>query len=431
MELTIKNLAKVEDANIQLNGITIVAGANNTGKSTLGKALWAIISAFSNLERRIRAARERKYRELLEEFDSDVLDWDGSYDSDELSSGLVDGSVSVDSVRSILVDECSNAKKQLDIVDKWVSKIEEVGRLREDELKRQEVYNTFDRVFNSQFDSFIRAETHPYIELNIEGKKMSVQLTEALPVCCQETKLVHRAYYFDTAETLGYLAREPRFWRKNVCRHLSVEGRLIQDIVRDFDRKRDANVVDDLLDRKRFAKVEGLLKDLMGGSLEQVPGKGVMFLDKLFPDKPLRIANLSQGIKSMAFLQAAFKNGTIQEGDVLILDEPEIHLHPNWQIDYAEFLVLLQKEFGLTLLVSSHSPDFVQAVRLYAAKHGMKGRIDCYLSRVLENGAIRMGHVRDGDWDSIFESFGSSFDRLMALRQELRLDEEESCESDE
>ena len=45
MLLKIENLGMVDRANIEVNGITIIAGDNNTGKSTIGKALFAIFNA--------------------------------------------------------------------------------------------------------------------------------------------------------------------------------------------------------------------------------------------------------------------------------------------------------------------------------------------------------------------------------------------------
>ena len=40
MELKISNFAKIKEANIKLDGITVIAGENNTGKSTIGKILF-------------------------------------------------------------------------------------------------------------------------------------------------------------------------------------------------------------------------------------------------------------------------------------------------------------------------------------------------------------------------------------------------------
>ena len=52
-------------------------------------------------------------------------------------------------------------------------------------------------------------------------------------------------------------------------------------------------------------------------------------------NKPLSVHNLSTGIKSFAILKILLEKGCLKDKDVLILDEPEIHLHPQWQIVYA------------------------------------------------------------------------------------------------
>ena len=40
MRITLKNIAKVKTADIDIKGITVIAGDNNTGKSNIGKALY-------------------------------------------------------------------------------------------------------------------------------------------------------------------------------------------------------------------------------------------------------------------------------------------------------------------------------------------------------------------------------------------------------
>nr|WP_289701796.1 ATP-binding protein [Enterocloster clostridioformis] len=42
MKLRIRNVAKIEEADLELNGITIIAGNNNTGKSTIGKIVFSL-----------------------------------------------------------------------------------------------------------------------------------------------------------------------------------------------------------------------------------------------------------------------------------------------------------------------------------------------------------------------------------------------------
>ena len=49
MNLLIDNFAKIKHANIEFNGITVIAGDNNTGKSTIGKILFALFDAFNDI----------------------------------------------------------------------------------------------------------------------------------------------------------------------------------------------------------------------------------------------------------------------------------------------------------------------------------------------------------------------------------------------
>ena len=53
MQLEIKNIGKIKSATLEFNGITVVAGNNNTGKSTIGKVLFALFSKFNNINEAI------------------------------------------------------------------------------------------------------------------------------------------------------------------------------------------------------------------------------------------------------------------------------------------------------------------------------------------------------------------------------------------
>jgi len=42
MELQLKNIGMIKEANVKLDGLTVIAGENDTGKSTVAKALYCI-----------------------------------------------------------------------------------------------------------------------------------------------------------------------------------------------------------------------------------------------------------------------------------------------------------------------------------------------------------------------------------------------------
>ena len=58
MKLYLENLAKIKKADLEFNGITVIAGENNTGKSTIGKLLFSIFNTMYQVEAKIAQQKE-------------------------------------------------------------------------------------------------------------------------------------------------------------------------------------------------------------------------------------------------------------------------------------------------------------------------------------------------------------------------------------
>jgi predicted ATPase len=54
-------------------------------------------------------------------------------------------------------------------------------------------------------------------------------------------------------------------------------------------------------------------------------------------------------------------------GDLVVLEQPELHLHPDAQLQLAEFFVAAMKS-GRRLLIESHSEHFLNKLRLMTAR---------------------------------------------------------------
>ena len=52
MRIKLTNIGMLESADVKLDGLTVIAGENDTGKSTLGKALFALVKADNILEKK-------------------------------------------------------------------------------------------------------------------------------------------------------------------------------------------------------------------------------------------------------------------------------------------------------------------------------------------------------------------------------------------
>ena len=68
VNLEMNNVGKIGHANIKLDGITVVAGENNTGKSTIGKMLFCVFHAFYKIEEQIREERVKSISRVLNSY---------------------------------------------------------------------------------------------------------------------------------------------------------------------------------------------------------------------------------------------------------------------------------------------------------------------------------------------------------------------------
>ena len=126
----------------------------------------------------------------------------------------------------------------------------------------------------------------------------------------------------------------------------------------------------------------------------------------------ISIDEVSTGMKSFAYLLRLLQNGYIDEQTLLIIDEPEAHLHPQWVVKFAKVLVLIQKLLGTKIMVASHDPDMVAALNAMAEAEGLS-EVTNFYQAAKDPGELRYTYVNSGnDISRIFESFNIALDRI-------------------
>ena len=72
MQITLDNIGIIKNSTLTLEGLTVITGKNNSGKTTVGKTLYSLIDATSNLQRNARRDRNTYIRKQLRELDNDL-----------------------------------------------------------------------------------------------------------------------------------------------------------------------------------------------------------------------------------------------------------------------------------------------------------------------------------------------------------------------
>ena len=81
-------------------------------------------------------------------------------------------------------------------------------------------------------------------------------------------------------------------------------------------------------------------------------------------NRSFKMIEVSSAVTDLAPIVLLLKYGLVKSGDTLIIDEPEIHLHPKAQKDMAKILVALVKA-GVNIIITTHSETLLQEISNY------------------------------------------------------------------
>ena len=417
MKLAISNLAKIAHAELEFHGITIVAGENNTGKSTAGKVLYSVFTALSNLSGRVSGMRIQKLEDIVSRYVSEqALNYPSGFYEEivEFVAGRRTEADFTSSLRELLL---ANSVTESDI-DSCISGIRSVLGISRKSIENEVIEKEFIDVFNGQYRSVIDVESIPEVHLSVQGKKIDLVFQKDSPAFSSEISLRSKALFLSDpglvdAIQSGRLYHFAYVWDE-------VQYGVLRDVwfqTKEAKENPDKGVIDGIINTGLLKTVMDHLSTVVHGSLHFDRRQGYLFSsEKLKAD--LNPKNLSTGLKAFVLLQFLIQNRVLNPKDVLILDEPEIHLHPEWQLKYAELVVLLQKYFDLTILITSHSPYFIDAIRLYSKKHGISDKVNAYCSVLNADETVTMNVVKPDDWDELFAHFLPPMDELQTMREQ-------------
>ncbi len=130
----------------------------------------------------------------------------------------------------------------------------------------------------------------------------------------------------------------------------------------------------------------------------------------------ISIDDVATGMKTFAYILRLLQNGYIDSETMLIIDEPEAHLHPQWIVKFAKILVLIQKLLGTKIMVASHDPDMVAAINAMSEAEGLS-EVTNFYQATKESGDSSYTYIKSGnDISRIFESFNIALDRIDGYR---------------
>ena len=416
IEMSIEHCRAIKKADIELNGITVVSGINGCGKTTMSKMLYYIFKntndfeslAVSYFRKRIRkycgpldqAIRllypETRQHQRLEYSAMRLTSWDEEMEiinqihevANELKNALTLENTNESSPKHIRlvkifqdVLENISSDNLEELISLVVNKIHELHIISEeiwsnrpyivlkDALKRYFPETDWKDIKVKEYGSYIMEDT----------------LDTAIP-----PHFIQKVVYIDSPMTL----KGPTIWGDNYD----------YDLFDILQRKgnNNSNIISDFI-KKNVIKGEAYFD-------QDVIKRGFVFKDSL--GRTFDLNECATGVKSFSIIQMLLDSGFIDENCLLIIDEPEAHLHPQWIIEYARMIVLLRKNIKAKFFIASHSTDMVEAIRSLSEAEGIESDLMYYLGEEEADSGLYNFRKLGLDIEPIFASFNKSFERL-------------------
>ena len=330
--LTLNNIGAIKEAQIHLNGLAVIAGENDTGKSTVAKILMALIKAHN-----IGRNKQKKHGNVSKEKEFNIL-----------LQQLFNRESIVEGEAEII---------QQDIENKTTYK----AIIKDDNCVSFESYGK-----NIYFDTtFIQS---PFIWDFFDFFR--------------QVRVVN-----DNAETYGagtQINYPYIFWDlyyKMTADPLPIENKKLKHIK------------------------EEIIKIINGFFLQDNE------IYKFYRNnQEISLKNVATGIKQLGILQILLNKNRVTPNDLFIFDEPENHLHPKWQLKFAEILIQLSV-LQIPIIINSHSPNFIEAIYKYGLKHNATTHF-----HLASNGTIKKHQdSNEKTLELIFEKLNQPYDTFEKL----------------
>ncbi len=118
---------------------------------------------------------------------------------------------------------------------------------------------------------------------------------------------------------------------------------------------------------EKHPEIIAFFDDIVGGKYKASKEGQINFITKKNHQK-LRMSESSSSVRSLVILSYYLRH-VARSGDLLIIDEPELNLHPSSQRKLARLLAMLT-QIGIKVLVTTHSDYFVKEINTLIMLNG-------------------------------------------------------------
>lgn len=366
MIINLKNIGVFKQTKYATGDLTVICGENNTGKTYATYSLYGFFDFWN-----------KAYFLPIEDT---IL-------TDLLKNGVIEFKLksNLDNLNRILNDACKDYSKMLSRIlaaqEKYFSDSFFHIELENKDLKILKSYQRTWRSGKSDFIQISKSENSDILSVSllipsedINNQSLIINIRNAISTALKEiqfSNIITNIFISSAERTGAVIFKNELNFEKNILINEATNSEEIdlfdifskiyksnyalpvrQNIA--YIRKLDEVINNNSFIAKYHPEIISTFEDIVGGSFK-VNKEGLFFV----PQKSRVRLNLGEGSSSVRSLLdlSFYLNYTAIKGDILMIDEPELNLHPSNQRKLARLFVKLTK-IGIRLFITTHS-DYI------------------------------------------------------------------------
>ncbi len=344
-----KNFAKLKDTSIEFNDITVLAGKPGTGKSYVMKFMYAVDEMYYQMQKNMLVDYTRNILSVHDNLPHDIL---------------------LNRINKTQVDK---KNKPLFYMNNLIKSI--FGH--HGQISSNYIVRLNEREFSYQNSTF-----------NVQGVAL---INNGIIKFYSQSIFVETPLILELYKFMDKRAGKTPYHIESLLNILDTDYSFT-------DEEQDEFI-------KEFTKKS---KEVINGKIES---SGDSFIFNQEGGKNYDILNASSGTKSIGLLQYLVTNKALKKGSVLFWEEPEVHLHPEWQLKMVELFIELMNA-GVKIVFSTHSPYMADYLNAISKKENYRDRIS--FNVLNEKDGVVTNHILDDDnWNILQSELMDTFEDIL------------------
>lgn len=424
MELKLNYVNRIKSADMKINGLTVLVGPNNSGKSTIGRTLYSIVKAIANTNIASEEDNDSRLAKHVESMYSRLRGLRSLQNREELTKRFPRNSNDFIQQMRTAADPVAFMREKIAFIQSLEIVPRQKSLLMEDATNimifltekdnpsaniRTELQFLIESEFLNTFCS--NGSEATAVELKSEGNsKITFEASEnsVTRVSYDNSDFIEDATYIESPLYIHLVDAilRARTYRETESKMMPVLSTMVPSHIKDMAEK-VMSAARHPIDKKEV-KTMDVTKIIGGKFAYDMESHQIVFKEG---KNRYSTINVASGIKSFGIVDLLESANFIGPNRLLIWDEPENHLHPEWQVAFAEKLVKLASE-GVPVLVTTHSPYFLQAIRFYAGKERLGNYVNYYMPEADNDGLSTVVDVTN-DLTGVFEKLTEPLGNIM------------------